>query len=104
MPFRIKIPRVSVTKTGEGRAVRASRLFWSRHFGEFLLADFVLKSYCFRAIRPSRGRDGAALRVQRQPRRIAVRPSLQSRKALTATTLQPFGKTMEMLPFISVCK
>ena len=102
--FRLGFAPVFVTKTGSGRAGRALRLFMSQYFYEFLIADFVLKSYRFCAVRPSLGYNGAALRVWRRPRCIVVRPSLQSRKGFTASSSRSCGKAAEMVWFVSGCK
>lgn len=66
-------------------AVRPLRLFRNANFRHFQTPVFVPKSCRFPAVRPSRGRNGAVVAMQRRPRCDAVRPPLQRRKALTAS-------------------
>lgn len=104
MPFRPIPTPFSARKSGGRGAGRALRLFRSQQFCEFLLAYFVLKNYRFCTVRPSLGCNGAALRVWRRPRCVVVRPSLQSRKGLTASSSRSCGKVAGMVRFVSGCK
>lgn len=76
-------------------AVRPLRLFRNANFHHFQAPVFVPKSCRFSTVRPSRGRNGAVVAMRRRPRCDAVRPSLQPRKALTASPSLLSGKTIE---------
>ena len=83
-PFPNRPATFSAPKIGHQDAVRPSRLFQNKDFSGFLLPVFVRKKPRFRAIRPSRPCDGAAIAVQRGAYGIATSAPLQTNKALTA--------------------
>ena len=76
------------------------RLFQSEENGGFLLAVFVLKSYRFAAVRPSRECGGGLIAVQRGPRCNAAGVPRQSREGLTARRPPPRHKTAGWRPFV----
>ena len=82
-------------------AGRPLRLFRNKDFACFSTAENRPKSRCFLAVRASRGRNGAAFVVQRQPRRNATAAPLQPRKALTARPSCSPRKTAAPLRFVS---
>ena len=78
------------------------RLFQSEENGGFLLAVFVLKSYRFAAVRPSRGCGGGLVVLQRGPRCNAAEAPLQSREGLTGPHPGPPQGEGELIPFVCI--
>ena len=79
---------------------RPLRLFLSEENVGFLLADFVLKSYRFAAVRPSRGCDGGLVVLQRGPRCNAAGAPRQSREGLTGPHPDPPQGEGGLTPFV----
>ncbi len=83
---------------------RALRRFQNGENRWFLLALFVRKSSRFSAVRALLVCNGAVVRVQRRPRRIAVRAPLESREGFTAGQIRFLEKTADAMPFVSGCE
>lgn len=79
---------------------RPLRLFRSEENCWFLLAVFVLKSYYFSAVRPSRGCNNGLVVLQRQPRCNAAGALLQPREGLTASPPPLRGFPMKISLFV----
>ena len=79
---------------------RPLRLVRSEENGGFLLAVFVLKSYRFAAVRPSRGCGGGLVVLQRGPRCNAAEAPLQSREGLTGPHPGPPQGEGELTSFV----
>ena len=99
-------PALRESEGASGRTwapVRASRLFQNAKNHEFLIAEKERKSGLFRAIRPLRGCNGAAVMLQRAPRCNAIAAPPESNKALTGAPALPLWGSWRGTPSANIC-